>query len=351
MNGQTIKTRMLSESLVRVLGSSAVEVLDTSSALRNPVRFYWRARQRFADATQIIVVPGPRGVHVLLSLFLRWRKRQHKDIRYVVIGGFLPDFVEKHSTLRDVCSQLDGIYVETQSMADRLTQLGLGNVTVLPNFRLFDLQMTRSYEPACKPLRLVFCARIFKEKGIEEAIEAVNRLNTQSDAPVAALDVYGPIDDSYKRRLAELLENSQGSRYLGVLATSRIYNVLQRYDLMLFPTYYYGEGFPGSILDAFIAGVPVVASDWAYNSEIVEHGRTGAICRARSSEDLAEAVRRYVDTPFLLAEMRQHCIARARQYHADEALKPLLTDIGAGVDRSGRFSSPSNASCPQALRS
>ena len=30
---------------------------------------------------------------------------------------------------------------------------------------------------------------------------------------------------------------------------------------MLFPTYWHGEGFPGIVIDAFVAGLLVVATD------------------------------------------------------------------------------------------
>ena len=46
---------------------------------------------------------------------------------------------------------------------------------------------------------------------------------------------------------------------------------------MIFPTYYVGEGFPGTIIDAFSSGIPDIATDWRYNSEIVQNGKTGYI--------------------------------------------------------------------------
>lgn len=330
INGQTIKTRVLRDALVGALGDAMVSVLDTASVLRNPFSFYSAAKRRFAQCTHVIILPGPRGVRVLLPLFLRWREKHHNDVRYVVIGGFLPDFLAKRRRLRELCTQLDGIYVETKSMADDIRALGLRNVHVLPNFRSFDRNMLRSYAPASRPLKLVFCARVFKEKGIEEAIAAVDCLNADLATPVVSIDIYGPVSESYKTHFNHLVEASPNSRYRGVLQTADLYSVLQQYDLVLFPTYYYGEGFPGTIVDAFIAGVPVLASDWGYNCELIEQGRTGAICSARSTEDLARTLRRYVEAPQLLAEMRQHCIDRAQRYHVDHALKGLLLDIAGG---------------------
>jgi glycosyltransferase involved in cell wall biosynthesis len=264
---------------------------------------------------------------------LRWRRKDSKDIRYIVVGGWLPDVLSNSRWLRDQCIQLDGIYVETQSMADRMTALGVGNVQLLPNFRWFDRNMPRNYAAARRPLRLVFCARVIKEKGIEEAIASVDRLNANDSTPVVSLDVYGPVPESYRKRLEQLVAASASTIYKGVLPMSEVYTTLQQYDLMLFPTYYSGEGFPGTIIDAFIAGLPVLASDWKYNPEIIEQGRTGAICRARSAEDLTRTLRHYIGAPQLLAEMRQHCIERAHEFHVEHALKGLMLDLDADSRR------------------
>ncbi|MFR3494185.1 MAG: glycosyltransferase [Blautia sp.] len=51
-------------------------------------------------------------------------------------------------------------------------------------------------------------------------------------------------------------------RYKGMVPFNQSTEVLKNYDALLFPTYYEGEGFAGTIIDAFAAGLPVIASDW-----------------------------------------------------------------------------------------
>ncbi len=75
------------------------------------------------------------------------------------------------------------------------------------------------------------------------------------------IDIYGPIYNEYLTEFEEECQNSsENLNYKGVLQPDEIYQVLSEYDLMLFPTQYYTEGFPGSILDAYISGLPVIAS-------------------------------------------------------------------------------------------
>jgi len=337
LNGQTIKTRVLTQGLQSAVGDGAVDTLDTSKLHKRPLSFYAAARRKFAHASQVILLPGPRGVRVLLSLFLRWRGHSNRDLRYIVIGGWLPELIATNRRLRDACGKLDGIYVETQAMADNLRAQRLPNVHVMPNFRWFDRNMERRYAPATHPLKLVFCARVFKEKGIEDAVAAVEQVNRRAGGTVARLDVYGPIEDSYRSRFLQLMSRSNAATYKGVIEPAAIYAALQSYDLMVFPTYYSDEGFPGTIVDAFIAGVPVLASDWRYNREFIEDGRTGALHVAKSPERLAEGLETFTTAPERLAAMRIHCIEQSRQYHVDQALRGLLQDMCASeMRRNGR---------------
>mgnify|MGYP002239410386 CR=1 FL=1 len=61
------------------------------------------------------------------------------------------------------------------------------------------------------------------------------------------------------------------------------YRTLCRYDIMLFPTYWYGEGFPGIVMDAYIAGLPLIASDWNINTEVITE-KTGIIIPPKDEE-------------------------------------------------------------------
>lgn len=52
------------------------------------------------------------------------------------------------------------------------------------------------------------------------------------------------------------------------------------------------------------AGVPVIASDWKYNSEFVVPGRTGVIIKNCNSEKLAKVLADIADNPEKWNSMR-----------------------------------------------
>lgn len=65
---------------------------------------------------------------------------------------------------------------------------------------------------------------------------------------------------------------------MGILQPSEIYNTISQYDVMLFPThYYFTEGLPVSVVDAYISGIPVIVTEWKHSHEFVEDGQSGFI--------------------------------------------------------------------------
>jgi glycosyltransferase involved in cell wall biosynthesis len=328
IDGQTVKTRVLREAFADALGEENAMTLDTSYLTANPLRFANAARRGIKECSQIVMLPGDRSLKLILPLFLYWARKWNRPLRYVVIGGWLPCLLGRKRWLRRLCSRLSGIYVETAAMASNLSGLGLTKVQVLPNFRKFNRGLKRDFAPAARPLKLVFYSRVIKEKGIEEAIAAVTRLNQAvSNNPVATLDVYGPTPAHYRTEFDRLLSRSPDVHYHGVLSPDNVHGVLQNYDLMLFPTYYEGEGFPGAIVDAFIAGVPILASDWKYNREIIDEEKTGVIHAARSVNEMVCKLRDFVDYPNKIMPMRQHCIREANKFHVDQAVHHILQDM------------------------
>jgi glycosyltransferase involved in cell wall biosynthesis len=328
IDGQTVKTRVLRQAFAETLGDDHARVLDTSYLTVNPLHFVNEARRGIKECSQIVMLPGDRSLKLILPLFLYWARKWERPLWYVVIGGWLPDLLARKRWLRYLCSRLSGIYVETPTMASRLSRLGLPQVQVLPNFRKFDRTLQRDLTPPTRPLKLVFYSRVIKEKGIEEAIAAVTRLNQAvPNNPAATLDVYGPTPIYYRTEFERLLSQSPDVHYRGVLSSDNVHGVLQHYDLMLFPTYYEGEGFPGAIVDAFIAGVPVLASDWKYNREIIDEGKTGVIHAARSVNEMVCKLRDFVNYPNEIMPMRQHCIREANKFHVHQVVHHILQDM------------------------
>ena len=109
-------------------------------------------------------------------------------------------------------------------------------------------------------------------------------------------------------------------KYYGPLEPSEINTTLEKYDVMLLPTHFYTEGLPGSILDAYISGIPVIVTKWKHASEFVEDGVTGLIIPFDDDgSSLDEAVLRLYNDTELLQKMKTNAQRKWHEYSADRA--------------------------------
>jgi len=329
LNGQTIKTKVLTEELKKELGLNSVKIVDTYGWKSNPITLFINCFCLIRDCKNIIILPAYNGIKVLVPLFLILNKLFQKKLHYVVIGGWLPEMLDKKKLLRKKISQFDGVYVETYSMQKKLKSLGLYNVKYLPNFkRLKILQENELVYTTGEPYKLCTFSRVMKEKGIEDAIEAVKYVNETLDRKIYTLDIYGQIEENYCKRFEDLKRIFPDYIvYKGVVEFDESVDVIKEYFALLFPTYYEGEGFAGTILDAFAAGVPVIASDWKYNSEIVKEGENGYLFGSNDLRSLTNVLITAANNPSYFNKLKIKCIDIANYYSPQNTIKVLLHNL------------------------
>lgn len=331
LDGQTVKTRVLKDELEETWEKENINFVDTSFIKINPVRVIIQIIRHFISATNIIMMPDQRAFKFLLPVFIFINMFKKKDIRYVVIGGWLPSFLANKKYYLRLSKKLQGIYVETNAMKRDMENLNLSNVHLLPNFRRFDFKPSFSVGVDL-PIKLVSFSRVLREKGIEISIKAVNSINAKNKKNIVSLDIYGPVQSGYEDTFEEIMKNQNSQiSYKGILQPDEIYSTLSRYDLLVFPTFYSAEGFPGTIIDAYISGVPVIASDWAYNTEFVEEGYSGKICEARNVEDLIAKIEFFINNLEKIAEYKQNCVNEAEKYHADNVVATLINHMKSDI--------------------
>lgn len=327
--GQEAKTCSLTRALREAYGKSQVITADTRGWKKKPFRLLCQLIAMAGKCSHVFILPAQNAVRVFVPLFVILKAFCKCKIHYAVVGGWLPEKTAKNKLLSWYAKKLDGIYVETSTMKAALEEQGFGNVTILPNFK-FITPLTEKDLPTAfeQPYRLCMFSRVMKEKGVEDAISAVTKINEKYGKTMLKLDVYGKIHPGYKQRFQELMASVPNYiRYAGMVEPEESVQVLKDYFALLFPTYYDGEGFPGTLLDAFASGVPVVASDWKYNSEIIREGYTGTLFPPRDIDALTERLEYIVENIIWWENMRKTCLERAKQYQPHEIIKPIIAYI------------------------
>ena len=211
------------------------------------------------------------------------------------------------------------VYVETRQL-----QREFGN---RPNVRWFpNTRNVQAPTPTrrCGPHRLVFLARLHMAKGLAEVLDACRRLPEP-----CRVNVFGPgtSDTDFS-----LFDDHPNATYRGVLAPRDVPRMLGDHDLLLAPSYCGREGYPGTILEAFQCGLPVVASDWGGVAELVEHEVCGLLVRPRSAEAVRAAVERLLDDPDLYNRLCKGARRQGERFRSTRWFKRMASDFHALCD-------------------
>ena len=274
--GQPVKSRELFYALQHQYGHSNVSFVDIGKWKKNPIGVFLKLLKLCRKSKNIIFLTAKNGIKIIPSLLLFFKKRNSR-IFYDVIGGWLPSLLESNKALSRRLQSLDGIWVETANMKCDMQELGFHNVTVVKNFKSIDLLCENElvYHSAI-PLPLCTFSRVIKEKGINDAIDAVARINSRFNKTVYTLDIYGPVDKNYETEFKNLVNvNKKFVRYCGIIDPLQSVSTVKNYFLLLFPTHYFTEGIPGTIIDAYFSGVPVVAPCWKNHQDVIKNRETG----------------------------------------------------------------------------
>lgn len=325
-NGQTIKTKQLHEELSLVIGRESVYIVDTHQWRRNPAKLLVNSVKLLIQCENVIILPAHNGIKVFALLFSLLNKFFKRKLHYVVIGGWLPKLLEENATLKRHLYNFDGIYVETNVMINGLKKMGFKNIRYLPNFKRLEILLYEELEyTTSEPYKLCTFSRVIKEKGIENAIKTVHKINRRQNRTAYTLDIYGQIEDNYKKEFQKLIESSpEYVRYKGLIDYSESTSVLRKYFALLFPTQFKTEGIPGTIIDAYTAGLPVIASKWESSEEIIDQYSTGIIYDFDNENGLEESLMKVLANPKMINQMKVNCLKKAEKYTPEVAISEFI---------------------------
>lgn len=277
----------------------------------------------------IIIMPAYKGVHLIAPLIVLLNIPFRRKLHYVVIGGWLPEYVCKYPILRMAVRKFDVIYVETQYMLDALAREGYKNTKLMPNFKPIKiLDAKNRISSDTPPLPLCTFSRVMKEKGIEDAIFAVRKCNEALDRMVFQLDIYGLIQKGQEQWFEQLMSQQPNEiHYCGIIPYDKSSEVLEKYFALLFPTHFWTEGFPGTLIDAMAAGVPPIASNCPSNKELIADGTTGMLYTFGDIGQLTDRLILCASHPELINNMRPACLKKAGEYLPENVIKVLSSEI------------------------
>ncbi len=328
IDGQTVKSITIYEEMEERYGIDSVDYIDTYEWKKKKINTFCNVIKAFKNSNNVLMLPAHNGVRVFAPLFSVLKKIYKRKIHYIVIGSWLYEKVKSSSILKKTLLTFDNIFVETTKLNEELSEFGFKNVVKMNNYKKLEVIDAKSIKPFNKKNVLKICifSRINKEKGIVDAINVVNEMNRKKIT--INLDIYGMIESDFESEFNTLISKCDSHiKYKGLIMYNKSVETISKYDLLLFPTKYFTEGIPGTIIDSYAAGVPVLSSMWKNYKDIIINNVTGKVFKMNDIEDLQNQLYYIYNNQRELYNMKKNCIEQAQKYCSGEALLPLFNAI------------------------
>lgn len=173
-------------------------------------------------------------------------------------------------------------------------------------------------------IKVVFTARMVKEKGVVELIEAAERLRKDYEGRVEFW-LCGRLAANADALSREELENLCDGHYIKWLDFQKdIKSILEQCHIMAFPSYY-REGVPKSLIDVCAIGRPIVTTDSIGCRDVVDDGINGFLVPPRDSATLTQKLRLLIDDEGLRVGMGKASREKAeREFDLEKVVEKHL---------------------------
>ncbi len=327
--GETMKNQLLIARLEEL--GVRVRQMDFKDWRKHPwvlLQLLWNMIINKKDT--LILSTSAQNVYPLMKLMkkLKW---QQNTVHWV-IGGSLGEKVISNVYRKDIIGYISHTLVESPLMKEQLDSCGIKGVKVVPNFKPINYipNINEKEKVENRPLHFIFLSRIMPEKGCDYILEAVKLLNNNGYKHRFLVDFFGKIDEQYLKVFQSKIDVLQNVKYQGFLnlRQDKGYDMLATYDVMLFPTYWRGEGLAGVFIDTFISGVPMIVTDWAHNRCFMEDGRTALFIPVHNVVALYEKMKNCIDGKYDLFRMATDCQKQAEKFNIEKVVtNKLLAEI------------------------
>ena len=190
-----------------------------------------------------------------------------------------------------------------------------------------DLEFFKPVPLVTEPITFILVARLLREKGIVEYVEAARLVKARH--PKVSFLLVGGVDlnpSSISEAEVYSWVNEGVIEWSGQVSDIRKW--LAYSSVFVLPSYY-REGLPRSTQEAMALGRPVITTDSPGCRETVENGVNGIKIPVCDSESLAVAMNYFIEQPNLIISMgRESCRIAEERYDVRKINEEILTSMG-----------------------
>ena len=312
LDGQTVKTRDVYRLAKEQLNNCTVDYFDTQELKKNKLlvlKMFWKVM----CCKTLFYLPAHNNLKVFFPVIFILSQLFRFRIHYFVVGGWLREYLTHRAIHRFMLSRIKSIHAETKRLKKELEDYyHYKNVDIFPNFRFFNYNPKPSESDK---LRIVFMARVMRQKGIDWIFDMADYIKKNGLQEKFSLTFFGPEDNEDKQYFESNVAKYGFVEYRGALQPKEIHETLSNYDVMLLPTHFYTEGLPGSVVDAYISGIPVIATEWKHSHEFIDDGKSGFIVTFENGkQQMINRVKSLEEDRTLLRRMKANALIKRMEF-------------------------------------
>lgn len=157
-------------------------------------------------------------------------------------------------------------------------------------------------EPSDDKLRVIFTARMVKEKGVCDLIEAAETLKDEYKDRIKFL-LCGRLTPNKTGITEEYMREHCDGKYICWLGERNdVKKLLEESHIMAFPSYY-REGVPKSLIEASAIGRPIITCNSTGCRDVVDDNVNGILIEPKNISQLSKALKKLIDDKQLRIRM------------------------------------------------
>lgn len=300
--------------------------------LLTALRVFWGCLLQTKKSDKVLLFGSNQFLLAMMPMCLLIAKIANKPFYVRSFGGSLDTYYLSlppalRNYFRWVLNRVDGLLVQTRPLNDFFQNLLVSQVHLISGYR--ELPKTpindKNELHNGTTLSIVYFGHIQKQKGVFDLLDSIKKLN--NDHTKVTCDFFGPVYEEDAASFHKAISQTAGATFSGVLESHQVVSTIAHYDLFVFPTYYQGEGHPGVLIEAMIAGMPIITSNFKSIPDLVQHGVNGLLVSPKNPQEIADAIQQLLDDKGLMKKLAVESAQSAKQYCSSEVLPVFLNAI------------------------
>jgi len=177
-------------------------------------------------------------------------------------------------------------------------------------------------------ITFIFIGRIMKSKGIDELLEAAEKVKKLY--PNIKFNIIGSFEENYSKKIKEYTD-------IGIINylsyQDNVHTFIKDSYAIILPSYY--EGTANVLLEAASTGRPVLASNVAGCKETFDEGISGFGFEVKNSESLYNTIIKFIETPYEQKKLMGIAGRKKmeKEYSRDIVINAYLEEINRIIEK------------------